>query len=126
MTTKRAPATRAEPFASIFRAWEWQEAAACRGTDTDLFFGAEHETALRRANREARVRAMCAGCPVRRTCLQFALDHRIQYGVWGGRDETQRTVLLKRLRQKSDAAWRPNNAADRSPLSPNGVVAETA
>ena len=28
--------------------------------------------------------AVCAACPVRQTCLDYALLHRIDHGVWGG------------------------------------------
>lgn len=123
MRVNRASAVRALPFASAFRAWEWQEGAACSGTETDLFFGGEHESPRRRASREARVRAVCASCPVRLKCLQFALDHRIRYGVWGGMDEAERAAMLLRLRRRQAAASYDDQGEPVSPLGAPTTVA---
>jgi WhiB family redox-sensing transcriptional regulator len=47
---------------------------------------------------------VCTGCPVRMECLAEALDHRIEWGVWGGMTERERRLLL---RQRSDVdSWR--------------------
>jgi WhiB family redox-sensing transcriptional regulator len=32
---------------------------------------------------------MCFSCPVRKTCLQWALEHREIWGIWGGKDEIE-------------------------------------
>ena len=29
-------------------------------------------------------RQFCVGCPVAEPCLWYAIDHRINYGIWGG------------------------------------------
>lgn len=34
--------------------------------------------------------AMCRACPVRRECLQWAIDTNQQFGVWGGLTPNQR------------------------------------
>jgi WhiB family redox-sensing transcriptional regulator len=38
---------------------------------------------------------VCASCPVRQSCLAFALDSRQGYGIWGGYDEEERRLLLR-------------------------------
>jgi WhiB family redox-sensing transcriptional regulator len=38
---------------------------------------------------------ICTGCPVKDVCLEYALEHRIDHGVWGGTSERQRRRLLK-------------------------------
>ena len=43
--------------------------------------------------RVAEAKAICAGCPVRRECLAFALRTRQVHGVWGGLSEQQRYPL---------------------------------
>ena len=53
--------------------------AACAGHGTDLWFG-ETRTARRQA------REVCATCPVRSECFEFAVAERIRCGVWGGVD----------------------------------------
>jgi WhiB family redox-sensing transcriptional regulator len=66
----------------------WRRQAACRNGDPDRLFvrGA--------AQREAKL--VCFGCPVRTECLAEALDHRIEFGVWGGMTERERRALLRR------------------------------
>lgn len=44
--------------------------------------------------REARAKAICAGCPVMAECRSYALEIREPHGVWGGMSETERRVLL--------------------------------
>ena len=61
----------------------WAADASCRHSDPDLFFPERgHST------REAKL--VCAGCPVRVECLDYALDNSIKYGIWGGLSEHQR------------------------------------
>jgi len=38
---------------------------------------------------------ICATCPVAAQCLDYALDNRIDHGVWGGTSERQRRRMLK-------------------------------
>lgn len=37
-----------------------------------------------RAGTDRRAKAVCGECPVRRPCLEFALDHDLVHGIWGG------------------------------------------
>ena len=32
---------------------------------------------------------LCFSCPVRRTCLKWALDNKQIWGIWGGKDENE-------------------------------------
>lgn len=48
-----------------------------------------------------RARKICANCPVTATCLEFALDERIDHGVWGGCSERERRRILKRRRAEA-------------------------
>ncbi len=48
-----------------------------------------------------RARAICKGCPVTDKCLEYALDERIEHGVWGGCSERERRRILKRRRDAS-------------------------
>jgi WhiB family redox-sensing transcriptional regulator len=74
--------------------------AACKGADTDLFFGPDAEFVTARKKREAEAKAICARCPVRDACLAYALDTG-QYGVWGGLNEDERRAILRRQRSAS-------------------------
>lgn len=44
-------------------------------------------------------RRICADCPVKVACLEHALEHRIDHGVWGGCSERERRRILKRRRE---------------------------
>jgi WhiB family redox-sensing transcriptional regulator len=73
----------------------WQDQALCRGANADLFFAPHHlERKEEREAREAQAKAVCARCPVRRQCLEFALSVREPHGIWGGLNETERRSLL--------------------------------
>ncbi len=41
-----------------------------------------------------RAKAVCAQCPVRMECLEWAIDTRQPHGVWGGLDEHERERLV--------------------------------
>ena len=58
--------------------------AACADADPLLFFAPEVETVGARKAREAEARAICARCPARRPCLQWAMATRQEDGIWGG------------------------------------------
>lgn len=67
---------------------EWKSDAACRTVDTSIFFP-ETEAAA------APALAVCARCPVREQCLDFALETRQHDGIWGGATETERRRLRR-------------------------------
>ena len=66
---------------------QWVAKARCRSNNPDDFFvsGA--------AQRKATV--ICRGCPVVAECLADALDHHMEFGIWGGLTERQRRALVK-------------------------------
>lgn len=67
----------------------WKVHAACKDSPTDWWFP--------ESSSPARVpRAICASCPVRVDCLQYALVGEAKaelYGVWGGAGERGRRYL---------------------------------
>ena len=72
----------------------WQSRAACLHCDPDLFFPiACSGPAL---GQVAQAKAICARCPVRSECLQFALTTHQVHGVWGGTSEEERRMLRSR------------------------------
>ena len=67
----------------------WAVFAACRDANPDLFFATtrdEVEAAL----------ALCDICTVREDCLEYALEARERFGIWGGSTDKQRRKLLRR------------------------------
>ena len=63
---------------------EWQKNSACAKPENkkylDLFFSKNTQDVHNAKN-------LCFSCPVRKDCLQWALEHRQIWGVWGGLDE---------------------------------------
>ena len=79
----------------------WRYLAACRGTDLQVFFPGRGEPA-------EPARRICAGCPVRQPCLDYALSHAITHGIWGGLTERDRRPLrvhrIAAVRRERDQA----------------------
>jgi WhiB family redox-sensing transcriptional regulator len=85
----------------------WRLAAACRSADPELFFPLSGSGKALEQIAEAKV--ICAGCPVRRQCLEFALRTRPQ-GIWGGLTELERHLTKAdgpRARASAGGADRP-------------------
>lgn len=69
----------------------WRTHAACAGHDPGLFFPDPDDRRMQAKTAEAK--AVCHRCPVREQCLAWALDHRIEHGVWGGHSARQLKAL---------------------------------
>ena len=67
----------------------WRELAACHGADLNLFFPERGESA-------EPARQVCAVCPVRQPCLDYAITNRITHGIWGGLTERERRAPQSR------------------------------
>ena len=72
--------------------YSWQAEGSCRGVDPEMFFPATDEEA-------SAAIAICETCPVRLTCLAFALERNERYGVWGGLAEKERAKLSPAARE---------------------------
>lgn len=59
----------------------WAKDAACQDTTVDFY---SQKTEVKRE-----AKAICDSCPVRKICLQTALDNGERFGIWGGADETE-------------------------------------
>jgi len=75
----------------------WMTEGKCREIPPAVFFpndGVGVEVARR----------ICADCPVKQPCLEYALRSRIDHGVWGGTSERERRRIARQRRV--DAAAR--------------------
>ena len=75
----------------------WQALARCRGAGQHYFFAPDREQDRARVERERAAKSICAGCPVRSTCLGHALTAHESHGIWGGLSERDRKDLLTTL-----------------------------
>lgn len=70
---------------------EWMRQGHCQFEPPERFFpsdGVGVEIA----------KQICASCPVKVPCLDYALEQRIDHGVWGGTSERQRRRILRSRR----------------------------
>lgn len=74
---------------------EWRLKAECLDADPDIFFPEVGSNGIP-------AKRVCARCEVRDECLQYAMDHWIEDGIWGGTSLNER----ERLR-----GWARKNAA---------------
>ncbi|MGW5366726.1 WhiB family transcriptional regulator [Streptomyces sp. NPDC004009] len=80
----------------------WQDQAVCQSTeynpvDPEIFFPEPDETAKITA-----AKALCGQCPVRRPCLDAALEGRDTHGIRGGMTEEERAPLHEKLASRLD------------------------
>ena len=74
---------------------EWQAKALCSQTDPEAFFPEKGGS-----TREAK--SVCWSCEVRVECLEYALEHHENFGIWGGLSERERRrERERRLREKA-------------------------
>ncbi len=101
-TTQRHPAPEAS----------WEERAACRGADVDLFFSANEGD-------QQQALAYCTVCEVRQECLETAIVNGETFGIWGGLVESDRRAYVRGIwyRRRSSAPSLP-----RSRLRFSGVA----
>jgi ribosomal protein S27E len=76
----------------------WQDDALCGGLPLEMFVPDKEEP-----EGLARARVYCDPCPVRGTCLRYALTYG-QRGYWGGTDTAER----RRLKAKKDRVKCPS------------------
>ncbi|MBM0203235.1 WhiB family transcriptional regulator [Micromonospora sp. STR1s_5] len=67
----------------------WQEQALCSQSDPEAWFP-EKGGSVREAKR------VCARCPVKAECLEWALANDERFGVAGGLSERERRKLKRR------------------------------
>lgn len=66
----------------------WMVDAMCAQTDPDSFFP-------EKGGSTAEAKRVCLGCPVRQTCLEWALQRNERFGIYGGKSERERRKIAK-------------------------------
>lgn len=97
ITTHDTPATGLRGIGDT----HWHVRGACHGMDVEdaeaVFFPGprDHEDI-------AEAKELCGWCPVRRDCLDFALENALKEGIWGGLTKAERAPLHKNLHKRRD------------------------
>lgn len=86
---------------------DWQELAVCRperGHDPAMWFSEDGRKLIDQWMTVEAKRICDQECPVAEACLDFALDARIEHGIWGGTDPEERAKIRRRQSQPSQMA----------------------
>lgn len=75
---------------------DWRRRAACRLMPAEMFFPVG--TSGMAVEEVAAAKQVCRECEVAAPCLEFAIETRQEFGVWGGTDEDERRELLRRAK----------------------------
>ncbi len=75
----------------------WRSHAACKDTPVDTFFP-ERAEGVDTAGAVREAKLICSSCPVREECLKEALEHREEFGVFGGMTAKERDRERRRSR----------------------------
>ncbi len=81
---------------------DWRHQAECRKHDGELWFpvGISGPAVVQ----AEKAKEICASCPVRKMCLQWATDTVQDSGVWGGLTEQERSLLRRPSRTRMQYA----------------------
>jgi WhiB family redox-sensing transcriptional regulator len=69
----------------------WMTEGLCRDLAPGVFFPSDGVGV-------DRARRICNDCPVKAPCLEYALENRIDHGVWGATSERERRRILRSRR----------------------------
>lgn len=75
----------------------WHNRALCAQSDPEAFFPTKGGS-----SREAK--KICARCPVREQCLDFAMKHEEHHGIWGGLTERDRRQIRREAYERGMAS----------------------
>jgi WhiB family redox-sensing transcriptional regulator len=72
----------------------WRALARCRGVDPAVFHPVNEDDG-------DEAKAICALCPVREPCLEYAVTAREKDGIWGGLTARERRRLIRQRRRSA-------------------------
>ncbi len=73
---------------------DWQDDGLCKESDPEAFFP-------EKGGSTKQAKAVCKRCPVTEKCLQYALDNDERHGIWGGKSERERRLILNGTAESS-------------------------
>lgn len=86
------------------------EPLPCKQEDPELWFPVGITGPAQLQTEEAK--DLCGMCPIREACLEYALSHAVEYGVWGGKSESERRAILRQTGGRWRYATEPKTLAD--------------
>lgn len=96
----------------------WMGEGICAQTGPELFFPD-------RGGSVTEAKELCADCPIRSECLEYALDNGERFGVWGGLSERERRAVARSRPQQPAPAAPPRDYTEVDELLRAGVFRDT-
>tara|TARA_B100001996_G_scaffold132253_1_gene100597 strand:+ start:447 stop:749 length:303 start_codon:yes stop_codon:yes gene_type:complete len=75
-----------------FDSASWMKDSACKDVDPSIFF-------VERGESGEEAKAICATCPVKQECLDYAIKFNERVGIWGGMSDKQIRQEVRRRKQ---------------------------
>ena len=69
----------------------WYKDANCKGTNQDDFFPD-------RGSSTVIAKKICSECKVKVQCLEYAVERKERFGIWGGKSERERRAIRRERR----------------------------
>ena len=84
----------------------WRREASCKDKDPDIFFPGQSES-------NHRAIAICSDCPVRIDCLEYAIETKESFGIWGGLLPQDRAYVREQMKKGETMTAAANAAISR-------------
>jgi len=83
-------------FYELTKAIEKQGEVSCQSFPDMMYEEAEN---IESRKTRHMIKQICALCPVRDLCLEYALEAKEEYGIWGGLTTRERQELIRFTKQ---------------------------
>ena len=78
----------------------------CQAYPVDIFFpDKEEDSPSEYIRKVVAAKEVCFECPIRKSCLKYALEHTSLSGVWGGTTTAQRAKMRSQRNMGVLPAW---------------------
>ena len=69
--------------------------ANCKGSNQDDFFPDRGSSTIK-------AKKICSECKVKELCLEYAVERKERFGIWGGKSERERRTIRRERRLKEN------------------------
>ena len=83
------------PLQELLSVPDWYKDGESQKHDQDLFFPD-------RGGSTVKAKAICNSCKVKKVCLEFAVERKERFGIWGGKSERERRAIRKEQRLQTE------------------------
>lgn len=73
----------------------------CQTTDPELWYGIPERDGFTQSSNYKPAKQLCSQCPVKNSCLEYALVAGETQGVWGGLSPDERKQMRSKHRKKT-------------------------